>query len=306
MRYGLLAFAVPAGILTVAPASDAEVFLTEDQALRGLFGNCRIERSEKVLTDEDRQALVKATGLRFPESSFTFLVAEHEGAVNGYSVVMNETGKSEPITFMVVMNPEHRVVDVLVMVFRESRGAEIREKRFLRQFQGKKSADPITINNDIVNYSGATLSSKAITRGVKRALGLFNHFYPVSGSSQRVSPAFMLPALPMPHQIGTYRQVRYMMGTLCEIRLYAGSSAHASAAASAAFSEIRRLEKVFSAYDTGSELSRVNRDAASAAVPVSADMWRLSRAAVRYARATEGAVDVTVGPLLKAFRCGHT
>ena len=114
----------------------------------------------------------------------------------------------------------------------------------------------------------------------------------------------MLPALPMPHQIGTYRQVRYMMGTLCDIRLHADSSAHASAAASAAFSEIRRLEKVFSAYDAESELSRVNREALRASVPVSADMWKLSRAAVGYAKATGGVVDVTVGPLLKALRRG--
>src|SRR5437867_122717 len=304
MKYGLLAFAVPAGILGFGHASEAQVFLTEDQALRGLFGNCRIERREKVLTDEDRQALVKATGLRFPESSFTFLVAEHEGAVNGYSLVINEIGKSEPITFMVVMNPEHRVVDVLVMVFRESRGAEIREKRFLRQFQGKRSGDPIAINNDIVNYSGATLSSKAISRGVKRALGLLNHFYPASRSTENLSPAFVLPAPPLPHQIGAFRQVRYMMGTLCEIRLCADSSAHASAAASAAFSEIRRLEKIFSAYDPASELSRVNREALRASVPVSADMWKLSRAAVGYAKATGGVVDVTVGPLLKALRRG--
>src|SRR5439155_4668927 len=304
MKYGLLAFAVPAGILGFGHASEAQVFLTEDQALRGLFGNCRIERREKILTDEDRQALLKATGLHFPESSFTFLVAEHNGALAGYSLVMNEIGKSEPITFMVVMNPEHRVVDVLVMVFRESRGAEIREKRFLRQFQGKKSGDPIAINNDIVNYSGATLSSRAITRGVKRALGLLNHFYPASRSTEKVSPAFILPASPLPHQMGAFRQIRYMMGTLCEIRLYASSAAHATAAASAAFSEIRRLEKIFSAYDPASELSRVNRDASSAPVAVSADMWRLSRAAVRYARATEGAVDVTVGPLLKALRSG--
>ena len=136
MRYGLLAFAVPAGILTFGHTCEAQVFLTEDQALLSLFGNCRIERREKALTDEDRQALLKATGLRFPESSFRFLVAERNGATIGYSLVMNEIGKSEPITFMVAMSPEHRVVDVLVMVFRESRGAEIREKRFLRQFQG--------------------------------------------------------------------------------------------------------------------------------------------------------------------------
>lgn len=299
MRYGLLAFAVPTGILTFAHDCDAQVFLTEEQALRSLFGNSRIDRQEKTLKDGDRQALIKATGLRFPESVFTVLVAEHDGKLLGYGLVMNEIGKSEPITFMVVVGPDHRVMDVLVMVFRESRGAEVRETRFLRQFKGKQAGDPIAVNNDIVNYSGATLSSKAIARGVKRALAVVKHFYPASKSSQAASPAFMLPALPLAGARGVYRQVRYLMGTLAEIRLEAASGAHASVAASAAFSEIRRLEKIFSAHDPESELSYVNRHAADVPVPVSADMWALARAAIRYSRATAGSVDVTVGPLVR-------
>src|SRR5262249_11367822 len=151
---------------------------------RSLFGNSRIDRQEKSLKQEDREALVKAAGLRFPESSFTFLVAERDQKPLGYALVMNEVGKSEPITFMVAVTPEHRVLDVLVMVFRENRGAEVRETRFLRQFKGKQAKDALAVNGDIVNYSGATLSSKAIARGVKRALALVKHFYPVSQSLQ--------------------------------------------------------------------------------------------------------------------------
>src|SRR5437867_3052520 len=79
------------------------------------------------------------------------------------------------------------------------------------------------------------------------------------------------------------------------------SCANASAEASAAFSEIHRLEKVFSAYDPESELSWIHREAASGPVPVSPDMWDLVRAAKRYARATAGAVDITVGPLLRSW-----
>src|SRR5438093_862952 len=301
MRRELIAFAIPAGIVTCAPFLDAEVFLTEDQALRSLFGDSRIDRQQKSLSEEDRQVLSKATGLRFPESSFTIHVDERDSKVLGYAVVMNEIGKSEPITFMVAISPERRVIDVLVMVFRENRGAEVRELRFLRQFKGKQASDAITINNDIVNYSGATLSSKAIARGVKRALDLVNYFYPAPKAAIGLSPALLLPAMPMPGQCGMHRQVRYAMGTLCDIRLEADSSAHASAAASAAFSEIHRLEKVFSAYDPESELSWIHREAASGPVPVSRDMWDLVRAAKRYARATAGAVDITVGPLLRSW-----
>jgi thiamine biosynthesis lipoprotein len=299
MRYGLLALAIPSGILTCAHTCDAQVFLTEDQALRSLFGTGQIAREEKSLKEEDRQALAKSTGLRFPESSFTFLVAERDQKPLGYTLVMNEIGKSEPITFMVAVSPEHRIIDVLVMVFRENRGSEVRETRFLRQFKGKRSSDAIAVNGDIVNYSGATLSSKAIARGVKRALALVNHFYPVTKTSKAVRPAFMLPVSPVLGVPGVYRQVRYMMGTLCEIRVECESSAHAGAAMSAAFSEIRRLEKVFSAHDAASELSHVNREAFDAPVPVSDDMWALTRSAIRYARATRHAVDVTVGPLVR-------
>src|SRR5262249_21801883 len=203
------------------------------------------------------------------------------------------------ITFMVAVSPEHRVVDILVMVFRENRGSEIREARFLRQFKGKKASDALTVNRDIVNYSGATLSSKAISRGVKRALALVDHFYPVAKTSHVLRPAFMLPVLPVPGSPGVYRQVRYLMGTLCETRVECDSSGHAGAAISAAFSEIRRLEKVFSAYDAESELSYVNRKAYNEPVTVSEDMWALTRSAIRFARATHGVVDVTVGLFVK-------
>lgn len=294
MRYRLLALAIPTGIVTCADISATQTFLTEEQALRSLFGTSRISREEKSLSDPDRQALLKATGLHFPETLFTFLMAEQDGRKTGYALVMNELGKSEPITFMVAINTEHRVVDVLVMTFRESRGAEVREARFLRQFKGKRGADPIVVNNDIINYSGATLSSKAIARGVKRALGLLDYFYPAAAARPHAfAPAFALPVLPVAGQPRTYRQARYLMGTLCEIRLEADSSAHASVAAAAAFSEIRRLEKIFSAYDPASELSEINRDASRGPIKVSNDMWKLARAAVRYARATGGAVDIT-------------
>ena len=67
--------------------------------------------------------------------------------------------------------------DVAVMDYRETRGWEVKEQRFLRQFRGKSLADPITVDRDIVNYTGATLSSHAIAHGVKKALALIQTFY---------------------------------------------------------------------------------------------------------------------------------
>jgi hypothetical protein len=71
------------------------------------------------------------------------------------------------------------------MEYRESRGGEVREQRFLRQFRGKRERDAIQVNNDIVNYTGATLSSQAIARGVKKALALAHLFYGSGGGNDK-------------------------------------------------------------------------------------------------------------------------
>src|SRR5262245_63791079 len=70
------------------------------------------------------------------------------------------------------------------------------------------------------------------------------------------------------------------------------------------FGEARRLEAVFSRFDPGSELSRVNTGGPGA-VQVSRDLAQLLRASQRLAAATGGTFDVTVGPLTALWRRGE-
>src|SRR5712692_2502171 len=161
-----------------AALASGQVFLDEKQASRIVLRGCdAMEREEKTLTAEDRAQLEKTTGLRFSTPRYTFLIGKRQGSVCGYAVIVEEIGKSEPITFMVGVDAEGRAGEVTLMVFRESRGAEVREPRFMRQFKGKRLRDPIRVNRDILNYTGATLSSEAMARGVKKALALVDHFY---------------------------------------------------------------------------------------------------------------------------------
>jgi hypothetical protein len=186
---------------------------------------------------------------------------------------------------MVGMTPEGEVLDVAVMVFRESRGWEVKEKRFLRQFHNKRASDPIQIDRDIINYSGATLSSKAIARGVKRALLLLQELYPLAERKAGTTTGdFVLPMRPVglvplreARQCSLYRQARYRMGTICEIRLWAESSNDAETAFAVAFREVDRLDRVFSYYRNDSELAHVNARAAERDFEVSSGFWRLMR-----------------------------
>ena len=101
--------------------------------------NATVRREQKMLDEATRAKLGRSSNLEFPESSYTPFIHDQAGQAGGYAVVMNEIGKSEPITFMVGMTPEGKVTDVVVMVFRENRGWEVKEKRFLNQFHGKSA-----------------------------------------------------------------------------------------------------------------------------------------------------------------------
>jgi Na+-translocating ferredoxin:NAD+ oxidoreductase RnfG subunit len=171
---------VPIALLLtlLAALAPAETLLTEAQALKLVFPKSQsVETENRSLTDAQREQLQKTTGLRFPEPQYKCFVGKSNGKPDGYAVIMNEIGKHEFITFIVGVDPKGQVSDVGVMEFREARGGEVKEQRFLRQFHGKRQGDPITVNRDIVNYTGATLSSHAIAHGVKKALALVNLFY---------------------------------------------------------------------------------------------------------------------------------
>jgi len=175
MFRALKSIVIISALLTTAAA---ETLLTQEQARKVVFPKSETVHPEtKVLTTEQRAELENNTGLRFPEAEYPTFVAQSKSVADGYAVILNEIGKHENITFIVGVSPKGKVLEVAIMEYRESRGSEVKERRFLSQFHGKTSSDPIRVNQDIVNYTGATLSSYAIARGVRRALALTHLFY---------------------------------------------------------------------------------------------------------------------------------
>ncbi|MBN8246417.1 MAG: FAD:protein FMN transferase [Verrucomicrobia bacterium] len=96
---------------------------------------------------------------------------------------------------------------------------------------------------------------------------------------------------------------RAEMGLPFRLVLYAGSETVAREAAEAAFGRIHALNGMLSDYDEASELSRLSATAGSGNwVPLGADLARVLRAADRAAVESEGAFDVTVGPLVQLWK----
>jgi len=164
--------------LTEEELGSIDVFLTEEQALKILFPKSQQVRTEELkLTPEQKTRIQDRIGWKFPEESFRAFKAETNGNVDGYAVLQETIGKHRPITYLVGMTPDGKVFDVEILVYRESKGREIRMKRFNAQYEGKTVEDPIRINKDIINITGATMSVRSVSAGVKRALVLVDEFY---------------------------------------------------------------------------------------------------------------------------------
>ena len=91
------------------------------------------------------------------------------------------------------------------------------------------------------------------------------------------------------------------MGATYSVVVYGYDRVKMEAAVNAAFDEVRRLDEMLSNYRADSEWSEVNRHAAEKPVKVSPELFQLLSACVAYSRESEGAFDISVGPLMKVW-----
>jgi Na+-translocating ferredoxin:NAD+ oxidoreductase RnfG subunit len=81
-------------------------------------------------------------------------------------------GKQDYIVYALALDAQGRVLRLDVLEYRETHGWEIRNERWRAQFAGKSAADAVRVGDDIANISGATLSCRHVTDGVRRLLAL--------------------------------------------------------------------------------------------------------------------------------------
>ena len=164
--------------LTPEELGHLEIYFSEEEAAQVMFPDSQnIRRETLTLTDEQKAFVEQVIGWEFPEYTFDVFIGETQGNIDGYAMIQNTIGKHRPITYMVGVTGTGECMNFEVMVYREARGNEIATKRFNYQYQGKTIGDPIRINRDIINITGATMSVRSASAGVKRVLVLVNEYY---------------------------------------------------------------------------------------------------------------------------------
>jgi hypothetical protein len=155
-----------------------EEFMSEEEAIKLMLPKSRRIRKETIRLSSDKKELIEQRiGWKFPEQEFELYIGQTGDKIDGYAVLHNTIGKYKHMTYMVGIDATGSCTDVELLVFRDAKGSEVGRKRFNSQYDGKTVTDPIRINKDIINISGATMSVRSMSAGVKRALVLVDEFY---------------------------------------------------------------------------------------------------------------------------------
>ena len=151
----------------------AEIYMSDQQAVTSIFPGAigaAMEKSKIELSSEEADKVAKNSGETVRSKSLTVWKDKDKNVV----FIDQVLGKHEFITFAVGIDHEGAVKGVHVLEYRETYGSQVRKDDWRGQFNGKTKADPLKLDKDIKNISGATLSSSHVTGGVRRLLNTYD------------------------------------------------------------------------------------------------------------------------------------
>lgn len=163
----------------VAPAGPipcyATTYLTIDQAKNVCFPEAtEFVSAEMKLSPEQMKAIEKDSSVRVRLDTQKVWRAQSEGKLMGWIIQDEVLGKHEYISWVLALNLDGSIKQIEILDYRETYGYEIRDKKWRAQFYGKQHGAKLKLDDDIKNISGATLSCRHITDGVKRLLSFYD------------------------------------------------------------------------------------------------------------------------------------
>jgi Na+-translocating ferredoxin:NAD+ oxidoreductase RnfG subunit len=159
-------FATLAALAAVPAAAHATVYLTLEQAQAQMLPGQKLTAVPLTLNAAQIDAIARDSG----EKPLSPELKAWKAADGSWFLLDQVVGKHEFITYAVTIDASGAVKDVEILDYRETFGAQVREAAWRAQFAGRRHGQSLKLGKDVQNISGATLSSKHVTDGVRRLL----------------------------------------------------------------------------------------------------------------------------------------
>ena len=157
----------------VAVETNAKVFYSQNEALELAFPDAeKVESNTFVLDDDQVERIEFLAKSELDSKLVKIYTGMREGKVLGYALIDVHNVRTLPEAFMVVLNPAGEIRSLRVLAFHEP--LEYKPtNRWYSQFDNRTIEAPLRVGGDIHGVVGATLSTRATTRGVRRALAYY-------------------------------------------------------------------------------------------------------------------------------------
>jgi hypothetical protein len=161
------------GLVGFATAAEAKVFLSRSEAIELAFPDAdRVESRNFVLDDEQARAVESRAHSELPSRLVTIYTGWKQDRVLGHALIDVHTVRTLPEAFLVVISPQGEVRTLRLLAFYEPQEYQPPE-RWLAQFDHERLSEDLRIQGRIHGIAGSTLSARAVTGGVRRALALY-------------------------------------------------------------------------------------------------------------------------------------
>jgi hypothetical protein len=152
-------------------SAEARLHQTRDEALRGVFPAARIETLTAYLTPalvESVRALARA---HYTAPRCTYYEASRGDTLLGRAYIDTHVVRTMPEALLVAVGPEGRVLAVEILAFHEPEDY-LPPRRWWQRLGGRTLSPHLRPGDGVDAITGATLSARAATEAVRRALAL--------------------------------------------------------------------------------------------------------------------------------------
>lgn len=153
-----------------AQSAQARVLLSQKDALSIAFPGQTPERKTVYLTDEQVAEAQKAARAKIDSKVWSYYVGVSSGA-KAYAYFDSHVVRTMKETVMVVVGESGEVKAVEILSFAEP-DDYLPRRRWLDQLLGRKLDEELYVRRAVRNQTGATLTSQALTDGVRRVLAV--------------------------------------------------------------------------------------------------------------------------------------
>ena len=160
---------LPLAACVIPTLAHARINIGTDEAQQRLFPGQKLNAHPVFLTETQRDKMRELSSVREPFKSERIW----RSSDGGWFIIDEVLGKHEMVKYALAIWPNGSIKGIEIMEYVESYGYEVADAAWRAQFVGKTSAAPLKLKHDIQNLSGATLSCKHLTDGVKRLMVMY-------------------------------------------------------------------------------------------------------------------------------------